>query len=111
MQICGGEEINIGLVDGILQCEASSTLEGRNCDSAFLGAMVDNEEGMWASNGESIGAWIYVRFRRKYAVTRFEYKNRDNSGERNNEIEVSYEDGSSTLYGFKNTDKITPVEG
>jgi len=50
--------------------------------------MEDAAYGMWHSNGEGLDAWLEITLKKKYQITRWEYKNRENPAERNKVIEV-----------------------
>ena len=115
---CGGKESNIGLINGpaFESCSASSTYPNNqwNCEHAFSGKLIDSNYAMWATNGEGIGAWIQIFFKKEYQVTAIEYKNRDNPGERTKEIEVRFSNGETEVTKLKNSEipsylKITPT--
>jgi len=57
--------------------------------------MEDAAYGMWTSNGEGLDAWIELNLKKKYQITRWEFKNRENPAERNKVIEVQFSNGFS----------------
>jgi hypothetical protein len=67
---CGGVEQEVSKTDGLAyeSCKASSVLDGGeyNCDYAFTGQMIDAPFKTWSSNGEGIGAWIEISFKKEY---------------------------------------------
>lgn len=88
---CGGLELQISKNDSpsFKECKSSSNIhEQYGCMYAFTGDMIDSPFKMWASDGEGIGSWIEVKFIEEYKVTYIIYKNRDNIGERNRELEI-----------------------
>ena len=72
--------------------------------------MVDAPFSMWATNGEGVGAWIEIKFKNDYLITSIEYKNRDNPGERNKEIDVKFTNGEIMTTKLKNTEKKTSLK-
>jgi hypothetical protein len=115
---CGGKEENIAISAGVAfeSCSSSSSYPNSqwDCEYAFSGKMVDAPFSMWATNGEGVGAWIEIKFKNDYLITAIEYKNRDNPGERNKEIDVMFSNGEIITTKLKNTEKknnlkITPA--
>ena len=106
--ICSGKEILISKASGphYSGCKASSEVKGYKCEDGFSGKMRDEEGGMWASDSDGIGAWIYIKFRKVFKITKIEYRNRQNPSERNSKIEIRFSSGESKLISLKNNDEI-----
>ena len=109
---CGGNEINISKSTGenFKECSASSESQNYSCNSAFSTKMYDEENGMWVTKGEGIGAWIEIKFKSIFQITKFEFKNRRHPGERNSKLELLFDNGEKQKYSVKNTDEIVMVK-
>lgn len=111
--VCGGKEDNIGLYNGPAfdSCTSSSAYPNGqwNCEYAFAGRLIDAPFAMWASNGEGIGAWIEINFKQGYQITKIEFKNRDNPGERAKEIEIKHSNNEAIIHELKNTDRVVSL--
>ena len=105
---CGGNELNISNSNGPYyhSCKASSEYLGSNCSSGFNERMDDTWGNMWYTRGEGIGAWVEVKFRDLFLVTKVEIKDRKNPLERNSKIELMFDDGSKQNFDLRNTDDI-----
>jgi len=66
--------------------------------------MKDEFGSMWFSKGEGIGAWFKLSFNGVFLVTKFQYKPRQNSNERNKVIELLFSDGSRQRFTIPNND-------
>jgi len=55
--------------------------------------MVDDEFNMWVSDGEGLDSWIEIEFKKKYLITKWDYKNRENPAERNKLLKVEFSNG------------------
>ena len=67
--------------------------------------MIDSPFKMWGSDGEGAGSWIEITFVEEYKITYIIYKNRDNIGERNRELEIQFSNGIIHTFEAKNTDQ------
>ena len=105
---CGGNEINVSNSNGNYydSCRASSEYRGSSCTSAFNERMKDTLEEMWSSRSEGIGAWIEVKFKQMFLITKIEYKDKKNPLERNSQIELTFDDSSKQIFDIKNTDEL-----
>lgn len=65
--------------------------------------MEDAAYGMWYSNGEGLDASLEITFKKKYQITRWEYKNRENPAERNKAFEVEFSNGFSYTQELRNS--------
>jgi hypothetical protein len=106
--ICSGKEEIISLSTGrnFKSCQASSDLPGFKCEDAFSGKMRDEEGGMWAANSDGVGAWISIKFKKIFKITRVDYRNRKNSTERNSKIEALFSSSEKQTFFLKNDDEI-----
>jgi len=106
---CGGKEINISNPSGehFKECSASSEYPNYSCSAGFSKKMFDEENSMWATKGEGIGAWIEIKFKSIFQITKFEYLDRRNPGERNSKLELLFENGETQKFNLKNSDEIT----
>jgi len=55
--------------------------------------MVDEPFNMWVSDGEGLDSWVEIELKKKYQITRWEYKNRENPAERNKLLHVQFSNG------------------
>lgn len=106
--ICSGKEEILSLSTGrnFKSCQSSSDLPGFKCEDAFSGKMRDEEGGMWAANSDGVGAWISIKFKKIFKITRIEYRNRKNSTERNSKIEALFSSSEMQTFYLKNDDEI-----
>jgi len=105
---CGGREINISNSNGnfFKSCKASSEKRGTSCTHAFNERMKDKSGGMWYSRGEGLEAWIQIRFKGLFVLTKLLYKDKNLALGRNSILELKFDDGSVQLIETKNTDEI-----
>jgi hypothetical protein len=106
--ICTGKEEIISLSTGrhFESCTASSDIQGYKCEDGFSGKMRDEEGGMWAANSDGIGAWIEVKFKSVFKITKIQVKNRVNPTERNRKLEVDFSSGEKRWINLKNNEKV-----
>lgn len=108
---CGGETVLISNPNSpaFQKCEVSSKIidEGWNCEASLSGKMNDNDASMWASNGQGIGAWISIKFKAQYQITKIQVKDRSGN-ERNSKLELSFGStgGDPIVIDLKNIDEI-----
>jgi len=55
--------------------------------------MIDEPFTYWVSDGEGLDSWFELEFKKKYLITKWEYKNRENPAERNKVIKVEISNG------------------
>ena len=74
--------------------------------------MSESPDNMWASDHQGIGAWVELRLKNPYQITRIEFKNKACSCERNSKIEISFGGDSeeSQEFSLKNVDSIQKLE-
>ena len=107
---CGGETLLISNPTGPAfdKCEVSSKYpdQGWNCEAGLSGKLVDNAGSMWASNGQGIGAWMTIKFKSAYQITKIQIK--DRNVERNAKLEISFGTNSAdpVTLDLKNIDEI-----
>lgn len=65
--------------------------------------MIDEPFNMWVSDGEGLDSWIEIEFKKKYQITRWEYKNRENSAERNKQLQVQFSNGYELEQELRNS--------
>ena len=71
--------------------------------------MVDEPGSIWASNGEGVGSYIEIRFKKEYQVTRIQYVNRVNAAERNRLLEINLGLDNVKKVILRNSDKIVNI--
>lgn len=108
---CGGNEYNLSIVSGpyYAGCRASSEFLGTSCSHGLNDKMVDSWGNMWYTRGEGIGAWIEIRFKGLFLITKIDYQDRKNPLERNSRIELIFDDSSVQYYDLKNTNDLKSI--
>ena len=107
---CGGETILLSSKTSPAydKCEVSSKFpgEGWSCEAGLSGKMIDGPSSMWASNGQGIGAWMNIKFKGQYQITKIEVK--DRNSERNSKLELSFGliGAEPMIIDVKNIDEI-----
>jgi len=109
---CAGQLINISQSTSpyFKNCSASSEKPGYKCEDGFSGKNRDEEGGMWAANSDGVGAYIRVKFVRIFEITKFIYRNRKNTSERNASLELLFDSGESYIINLKNDDEIFEID-
>ena len=109
---CGGNEINISNSNGeyFHSCRASSSYLGSSCTAAFNEKMTDRIGEMWSTRGEGFDAWIEVKFKNLFLITKIMYKDKKNPYERNSKLEIMFDDGSKQAFALKNSDDLKEIK-
>lgn len=103
-ELAGGEKPSCGGVETIISdptsesyegCHASSYKDGFDCHFGLATKMVDDEFNIWVSDGEGLDSWIEIEFKKKFLITKWDFKNRENPAERNKLIKVELSNGYS----------------
>lgn len=81
-------------------CTASTeyTQTTWGCLQGLNGNMRDDENSQWASKSQGQGAWIQVDFRQTMMVTGFQIVGRNADSERNKQVTLTYDDGTSRAF-------------
>ena len=92
-------------------CSASSQFPNGqyDCDYAFSGKLLDEPFGIWGSNGEGVGSWIEIKFKKEYQVTRISFMNRANAAERTRKLEIRFSNGNKKVVSLRNTDTLENI--
>lgn len=106
--ICTGKEDLVSQSTGKYfdSCASSSDVAGYKCEDGFSGKLRDEEGGVWAANSDGVGAWLSVKFKGVFKITKIQVNNRNNPTERNSKLELLFSSGETQFIHLKNDDKV-----
>jgi hypothetical protein len=107
---CGGNEVNVSASSGphFDSCRTSSHfpfyLTHWDCRTG-LNEKMEDFKGMWATLSQGVGAWMEVKFKGLYLLTRIEFQDRMNPIERNAKLRFTFDDGSNQDFYTRNVNE------
>ena len=85
------------IAKGVCIEESSHQADHYKCEYALDGVSHNGQGNEWASNGEGVGAYMKIKFNKRYTINRIKLMQRIGHCELNKEINLCFDDGSCQL--------------